>query len=605
MHRILLKYFILLYIFSTVTNVIAQEIRVEDLKFKGNKAISSRKLKKAIQTQANPWTRFFLFWKRSKLFDEETFLNDLLRIEKLYHKEGYLEAIVSNYDLKYNKKHDEVNIVVYIQEGQPTTVGRVEFLDSNHSELSRITKDFHKKVKLKTGKRFREADLIADYNTIIDRFSNLGYPYIEAKVKTVLDPKSHTVVLNWYLDPGPYCVVGPITITGNKNVSDKVIKRGLGFKEGQQFQQRKLQNAQSQIYRLELFRFVGLSASNLDQRPKEIPIEVRVKETVLRTLKIGAGYGSEESVRATAQWRHRNFLGGARILRAQAKHSTKLLPLQLELELSQPYFLGNRNDLVVKPFFIWQDEKSFEAKRVGLETTFNRQLTRRTNFFVTTRVERDTIRVKGEGAPAELANLYNKSVLQAGLRRNSADQLFTPTKGSVSSLVLEQAGVPLNSRFKYIKLYGEFRKYLQIKTGYVFAYRIFLGTMNPVRGSRETPVEERYFSGGSYSVRGWRRQLLGPTIDGIPVGGNSVLEGSFELRNPIYKGLSGALFLDYGNVWQEWDGYDLLGLKYALGAGLRYRTPIGPFRFDFAWKLNKQEFDDKNYEIHISIGQAF
>ena len=607
MKNFLFKFFIIFtLVLTSFAQLFSQKIRVEDLKFRGNIDISSGKLKKAIHTQANPWTRFFLFWKPSEVFDQETFLNDLLRIEKFCHQEGYLEARVIDYELKYNKKGDEVNIIIHIEEGEPTKVVHVEFMATNHVQIPMTLAKLEKLVSLKKGKRYRIEDLRVDYNKIIQKFSNMGYPYIDAKVKPVIDLKSHTVALEWYLKPGPYCEVGQINIVGNQSVSDKLIIRGLGFKEGQRFEQKKLVSAQSQIYRLELFRYVSLRASNLEQRPNQIPIEVRVKETKLRTLKLGVGYGSEESIRVSANWRHRNFLGGARILRARAKHSTKLLPLDLQLQLSQPYFLGNRNDLITKPFLLWQDEKGFEARRLGFETTINRRLTRRTNFFINSRVERVNVKIKGEVIDKTLEDLYNKSVFQLGLRRNSTDQLFSPRRGSISSLFIESAGLILQSKFKYYKIYGENRWYREIKPGRVFAFRIMLGTMNSFGESGVTPIEERFFSGGSYSVRGWLRQLLGPRDDeGTPRGGNSIIEGSFELRNPIYKDFSGAFFLDYGNVWEDWNGFDLLGMRYAIGAGIRFNTLIGPLRLDFAWKINKQAQDDKNYEIHISIGQAF
>ncbi|MFQ5769316.1 MAG: BamA/TamA family outer membrane protein, partial [bacterium] len=241
-----------------------------------------------------------------------------------------------------------------------------------------------------------------------------------------------------------------------------------------------------------------------------------------------------------------------------------------------------------------------------LETTINRRLTQRTNVFINSRVERDTVRIKGEVSDETLADLYNKSVFQLGLRRNSTDRLFSPTRGSLSSFFIETAGLLLQTKFKYYKIYGENRWYRKIKPGYVLAFRVLMGTMNSLGGSPVTPIEERFFAGGSYSVRGWRRQLLGPSDEeGNPRGGNSIIEGSFELRNPIYKGFSGAIFFDYGNVWENWLGFDLLDLRYAIGTGLRYNTLIGPLRLDFAWKINRQAQDNKNYEIHISIGQAF
>lgn len=583
--------------------------------------MAAGKLKKAMQTQANPWYRLFLFWKPSKLFDEEAFLSDLLRIEKFYHQEGYLQALVKDYELNYNEKGDEVNIVIDVDEGEPTTVSRVDFITTSDHALPVPRKKLKKMVRLKAGKRYREEDLTLDYHNIIETFSNEGYPYIDAKVKPALERQAHAVALEWLLDPGPFCKFGDIQITGNKSISNKVILRGLGFRPGKRFVQSKLANAQSQVYRLELFQFVSLRTLMPEQKvqdiPQDIPIEVHVKESVLRTLKFGLGYGNEESFRTFVRWRHRNFLGSGRILRMLAKHSTNLLPLQLELELSQPYFFGNRNDLNLKPFFIWEDERSFEVRRLGFEITFHRQLTRRTNAFITTRVERDTVDVKVEEPIPEIEELFNKSVIRIGIKRNSTDQLFNPTRGSITSISAEEAGRFLSTPFRYVKFLGEYRKFKQARPGHIWAWRFLIGSMRAVRGSGVTPVEERFFSGGSYSVRGWGRQLLGPLrvsaspdtarrdIAFVPEGGNSIIEGSVEFRAPIYKKLAGAIFLDGGNVWEQWDGFDLYDLRYAIGAGLRYNTFIGPLRIDFAWKLNKQPLDNSRFHVHLSLGQAF
>ncbi|MFQ5650984.1 MAG: outer membrane protein assembly factor BamA [bacterium] len=589
----------------------AQEVRVEDLEFKGNKKLSSGKLAKAIHTQANPWYRLFMRWIDSRIFDEEVFLTDLLRIERFYQQEGYLQARVKDYDLKFNKKGDEVNIVVHIEEGEATKVNEVQFVFKSDSSRRLTPERLQKQVKLKPGKRYREEDLKLDYEKIVERFANNGYPYIDARVRPTVDLQRHLVDLEWVLQPGPFCRFGEIRYSGNHHVSAGSIRRGLGLSTGDPFQQKKLINAQSQVYRLELFQFVSLQATNLENQPSRIPIEVKVREARLRTLKLGLGFGSEEKFRGFGQWRHRNFLGGARILRIGAKHSTRLLPLELELELSQPYFLSNRNDLIVKPFFIWEEENSFQARRIGAETTLNRRLTSKTNGFFTTLVERDTVEVRGQGVAPQASGEYKKSILRFGFRHDSSDQLFTPTRGRVSIGFIEESGRLLNTPFKYIKLYTEHRFYEQSKNKkYVVAAKIAFGAMKRIRGSKDTPIAERFFAGGNYSVRGWGRQLLGPlepdsTGTPLPRGGNSMLEGSIEYRRPLFKQFTGALFLDYGNVWPEWDGFDVFDLRYAIGAGLRYNTLIGPVRIDFAWKVNKQELDERDYEIHLSIGQAF
>lgn len=604
------KYFIkipLILFLLIAATLFAQEIRVQAIQFEGNDQISSGKLKKAMETKAPPWYSIFRIGR--KIFDEEKFLNDLLRVEKFYQQEGFLEARVIDYKINYNKKGDEVKLIILVEEGELVKVNEVKFVYEEEPDPQFVPQKILKHVKLKQGKRYREADLKADYNKIVERFSNRGYPYIEARVKPLLHQKTHLVDLEWHLKPGPFCTFGEIQFTGNESVSDKAIQRGLGFKTGQTFEHKKLLNAQSQIYRLELFQFVGLRTTNLDEKPPQIPIEVRVKESIPRTLKFGVGFGSEERFRASLNWRHRNFLGGARILRLEAKHSTRLLPVQLELQLSQPYFLSNRNDLLIKPFFIIQDEASFRVRRFGVETGLNRQISGSMNLFLTARVERDSVELKGEAAVSEVEDIFSKSVLKLGLRHNTTDALFSPTKGSVSTFVIEDAGRFLQTKFEYFKLSGEHKLYHQFKRGTVMAVRFLAGTMKG-RGSRPTPPDERFFSGGSFSVRGWQRQLLGPVRpdtlgNSLPDGGNSIIEGSIEFRKAIYKKFSGVMFLDYGNVWPEWNGFDFSDLHYAIGGGLRFDTVVGPIRFDFAWKVNRQSHDTQNYEIHFSIGQAF
>ncbi len=572
----------------------------------GNKQVSSGKLELAISTKTRSW--YALLNKRPP-YDEEVFLTDLLRVEKFYHQEGYLSARVIDYDVRFSDAGNEVAITINIHEGDPTLVEKVEFEFDPDSTRQLSATILPGSARLRPGKRYREEDLKLDYQELLERFANNGYPYIEAKVKPSINRKAQRVTLTWFLKPGPLCYFGPISYAGNSHISDKAIRRGLGFSSGQIFQQKNLVNAQTQVYRLELFQFVSLKAIKLDQQPLAIPVEVRVKEATLRTLKFGVGFGSEEKFRTSGQWRHRNFLGGARILRITAKHSTEVLPLQLAVELSQPYFLSNRNDLSVKPFFTWQDEKAFELRKFGVESTLTRRLTTKTNAFFRVVVERDTVEVKGTGVAPELENLYNKGTLRLGLNHNSSDQVFTPSRGSLWSAYVEEAGRFLRTPFKYVKLSTEHRKYLRLSGKTVFATKVMVGSMRPTRGSAETPIEERFFSGGSYSVRGWGRQLLGPfapdSTQRVPLGGDSLLEGSFEFRPVLFKKLSAALFLDYGNVWADWNGFDLTDLHYALGFGLRYSTLIGPIRLDFGWKLNKQASDADDYAIHFSIGQAF
>lgn len=613
-HRVLkIKTLFLIFCLSTnfvfAQEFLAQEFVVEELQLDGNQNLSDSKIKKSLKTQENPWYNLFLFWREKASFQESSFLNDLLRIEKLYKQEGFLNAKVEDYKLDFNEKEKFVKISIQINEGKESKIDSISFKSVETDSLPQNV-DFAQKLKLKNGKRFREEDLVKDYEEILEKFSDSGFPYIEARVKPEIDSLTNQVDLEWRLRSGEFYKFGEIDVQENKEVNSKVVKKGLEFKPNQTFNQSKLEVSHSQIYRLELFQYVNIQTKTPNEK-NEIPITVVVKEKKQNSINYGIGYGTEETYRTKVNWTNRNFLGGARILRTEAKHAGKILPLKIEVKLSQPFFLDNQNNLTVKPYFIWQDEESYESKKIGIETIFDRQLTEKTNFFVTTKVERDTVRAKSVDLEKELSDFYYKSVIRTGVIRNTTNKLFSPTKGTISKFEIEESGLLFKSNFNYYKASFGFRVYKEIFNDFVLASRIFVGAMKPYGSSRNTPVDERFYSGGANSVRGWQRQALGPrnfaedSNELIPVGGNSKIEGNFEQRFPIYKDFSGALFLDYGNVWSKWNSYDLNEIKFSWGTGLRYSTPIGPIRIDLAWKLNKQEVDKSSFNFFLSIGNAF
>jgi outer membrane translocation and assembly module TamA len=99
---------------------------------------------------------------------------------------------------------------------------------------------------------------------------------------------------------------------------------------------------------------------------------------------------------------------------------------------------------------------------------------------------------------------------------------------------------------------------------------------------------------------------------GLPIGGATFLNASAEVRVPIWRSLGGVLFVDAGNVWSEPWNFEINDLRYDVGPGLRYMTPIGPIRVDLGYQLNpienllvNGEPETRRFRFHFSIGQAF
>jgi translocation and assembly module TamA len=124
------------------------------------------------------------------------------------------------------------------------------------------------------------------------------------------------------------------------------------------------------------------------------------------------------------------------------------------------------------------------------------------------------------------------------------------------------------------------------------------------------PPDQRFYAGGSGTIRGYRYQSVGPTFpDGNPIGGTAINAGTIEFRQRIGLNLGAAVFVDAGNVSRTLN--PLNGdLRIGAGAGVRYYTALGPLRVDLAFPLKRrtgagvQRADDA-FEVYIGLGQAF
>jgi len=204
------------------------------------------------------------------------------------------------------------------------------------------------------------------------------------------------------------------------------------------------------------------------------------------------------------------------------------------------------------------------------------------------------------------------SAIDTDFERAAVDDTLNPHRGTIGSIHYEHAGRFLGGSYRFDELLAEGRLFVPIGKTVVLANRFRIGTV--LAGDfNDMPFSERYFLGGSTSVRGWGRFELSPLdLNGFPVGGRSLAEGSSELRFPIHNKLSGVAFVDAGNVWSASRTFDLGDLRYAVGPGLRYLTPIGPIRVDLGLQMNPIPGlvvngvpETRHWRVHFSIGQSF
>jgi len=124
--------------------------------------------------------------------------------------------------------------------------------------------------------------------------------------------------------------------------------------------------------------------------------------------------------------------------------------------------------------------------------------------------------------------------------------------------------------------------------------------------SEEIPLNERFYTGGPTSLRGFGYQLVGPLDEnGKPLGGQfKIVWNLFELRKAIYKLLGAAAFVDIGNVWTDIGAFRMGDLRPSVGIGLRFNSPIGIVRLDYGVNVDRKEMESQS-KLFLSMGQAF
>ena len=582
----------------------AKQVKITKLKFKGNKAIDKKIIKESIETLSpsiKPWVK-------RPVFDEKLFKDDIKRIRDLFEDYGYYDVTV-DYDLKYNDEGDQVKITVNINQGDPVILKSLNVVINDGAlteyELEELKKKITETIPLRVTKNFSAVDFEQSKNDIRIIFSNSGYPKFDLDAEALVNRSEKWAEVNFNITPGYKYTFGAVEIIGNEKIPTYLIRRELIYNPGEVYSLEKVTDSQTRIFQLGYFRSVIIDQI-FDDYNLEVNTVIKVTDRKLGSMRFGVGFGTEDKLRGQIGWTQRNFFGGGRNLNILGKAS--FITQIIQASISQPYVAGRDSELVALVNFQRDDLPGYEGSAVTSSLTLNKTLSRRVKATGAFTVIYSRINSQATRTPIEQSreNVF-LTTLNAGVNYNTTDNLFDPTKGIFFDQSVETAFKAFGSNVNYLKSLIDIRGYKSIKKKYVLAKRFQLGLIYPFgsTGEFDVPIFKRFFAGGSTSMRGFPFQKLGPLDENNdPLGGNSLIVGNFEFRFPVYDELGGVVFFDYGNVYLDSFEYKLDDLRYAIGAGLRYNTIIGPVRLDFGYALNPNP-ELSRYQLWISVGQAF
>jgi outer membrane protein insertion porin family len=208
------------------------------------------------------------------------------------------------------------------------------------------------------------------------------------------------------------------------------------------------------------------------------------------------------------------------------------------------------------------------------------------------------------------------SPLSTTITRETRDEVLDASRGTFLSQAFAYSPSWLGSERPYLKYYGQYFHYFPLRrvTQPPFSREILRPRLVFATGARvglahglggEVPTSERFYAGGSTTLRGFEQNAVGPVGENnVPAGGNAVLVLNNEVRVPLVRILDGVLFFDVGNVYPTISDVSFTDLRESAGIGIRLRTPWLLLRSDYGFVLDPRP-GERRSSFYFSIGQAF
>jgi translocation and assembly module TamA len=536
---------------------------------------------------------------------------DATRFETALHSFGYYKASVTT--TIGGHKLDDPTLPATIDEApaKPPLEIEVAFDLGPRFQLGSVTittpvpADIAGKLDLQAGQPAIAAQVLAAQARLSDAIREDGYPLAKVPVPiATLHPDQNHLDIEFRPEIGPKADIGPISLSGLKDMNESFVRQRLLLHQGDHFSPLAIEAARQDLSSIGVFSVVRVEPAVALDPNGQLPIAFDLTERPLHAVDLGLAYSTDLGVNATTAWHDRNLFGNAEQLNLtgaiQLGGDAITRPgYQAGAQFIKPDYLARDQSLEIDLNAVKQSLQAYEQTALLEKIALNRKLSQHWIVSLGLSGEQESILQEG------ITRHFNLVGIPASLKYDSTTSLLDPTEGIRASLFvtpMESLGTP-GATFFIVQINGS--TYLDVfKDGRsVVALRGIVGQVSGA-GVFALPPDQRFYAGGSATVRGYRYQSLGPQFaDRNPTGGTAISAGTVEMRQRILGSYGVVGFVDVGQVSSN--GAPFTSNWHAgAGVGARYYTPIGPIRLDVAVPLNKLPGGDR-LELYIGIGQAF
>lgn len=484
--------------------------------------------------------------------------------------------------------------IIYTQNGapwEPETACWIDFKD----------------LKIELGKPAKPELILNAEDILLDQLNLKGYAFATIQKHEVLvDQQQKNVQVILYADIGPLTYFGSVKFSGLERVKESFFYKKLKWCEGELYDPRKIEKTQEALELSGLFRSVNITHAEEPQSDQLLPISIDVMEAKQRSMGFGLNFTTILGPGITTEWEDRNIFGEGQKL----SFRTDIWQRQQEGSLTYliPDFRQQNQNLIWLIDYHHEKIEAFTDSTFSISGTIERQLNENLRFSYGGMYK--LIR----SARSDRNGTFDLIKIPLHLRWSNTDSLLDPTRGVTLNIKAIPSMQIFNPQFAYSihTFTGTYYQSLTTDKKHIFAAKLMLGSIIGA-SKHDIPPPERFLAGSENTLRGYKYLTVSPLEKDLkPIGGRSLFIYTLEIRNrlegvqgSIAKNLGWVLFYEVGNVFMDSCPNFKEGLLQSAGLGLRYHTPVGPIRLDFAVPLNRRRHIDRPLQVYFSIGQTF
>lgn len=611
--------------------------KIRQINIVGNQDFDDETLREVFELNDRPGRIFGWFSKDE--YSREALSGDIERLRSFYLDRGYVNFDVTSTQVSIGPEKSEIFITLNIDEGNQYRVGDIRFA----GDLQISENEARNLLEISSGDIFSRGEVNASTEALRQRLGAEGFAFADVQGVPEMADDGETVDLVIAVNPGQRAYVRRIEFYGNTTTQDEVLRREMIQLEGAPASTESITQSRQRLERLGFFSQVEVDTQPVPGQPDLLDVTYNVEEQPSGSISASVGFSQSAGVIYGVSLAQNNFLGTGNRVNVGAQRSD--IFTSVNFAFTDPYWTLDGISRGYNLFYRKTDYansnisniSTFSTNAYGAGINFGYPISELSRLNFDASVEDVTVKtyfdtaseirryVEDQGENAQSLKLT------ASWTRNNLNRGIMPTAGNYQRVSLE-TGVP-GSDAEYYKLRARAQQLFPINDDETWALKFSgnLGYADTLGSNDPYPFYENFYAGGLGSVRGFTYNTLGerttPAREGgrdRTMGGNVLVEGSAEVLFPMpfvenQRSVQPTLFLDAGNTFlsscydvleadagrqQCSSGVDLGELRYSVGIGLSWLTPVGPLTFSVAEPLNDESGDDTQF-FQFSLGQTF